>query len=183
MEQRTWWTSNQLSERRKSVEKAPQGVLKLAEKATHEVTHEFRDWCNHCVQVKAANDPPQITTEEPEFPIIMTESRHESEIDLEEGQASHVVSSEVEQSRVWRRKKEENVEGVLKETGYAALKVCHQVYHCLETDSVAAIHSDATRHTDGESATRALGTVTQHARRKEMSPSVDRGIPQHQWSG
>ena len=24
-----------------------------------------------CVQVKATNDPPQITTEEPDFPIIM----------------------------------------------------------------------------------------------------------------
>ena len=85
--------------------KRPQGVLKLAEKATHEVTHEFRDWCSQCVQVKAANDPPQTTTEEPEFPIIKTESRHDSEIDSEEGQASHVVSSEVGQSRVWRRKK------------------------------------------------------------------------------
>ena len=95
------------------MKKAPQGVLKLAEKATHEVTHEFRDWCSHCVQVNAANDPPPITTEEPEFPIIMTESRNESEIDLEKGQAIHVVSSEVEQTVVWRRKKE-NVEGVLK---------------------------------------------------------------------
>lgn len=26
------------------------------------------------------------------------------------------------------------MKGVLKEAGYAALKVCHQVYHCLETD-------------------------------------------------
>ena len=95
------------------MEKAPQGILKLAEKATHEVTHEFLDWYSQCTQVKAANDPPQITSEEPLFPIIMTESRHESEIDLEEGQATPVVSSEVEQSRVWRRKKE-NVEGVLK---------------------------------------------------------------------
>ena len=45
--------------------------------------------------------------------------------------------------------KKENEEGVLKETGYAALKVCHQVYHCFETDSMAAIHSDAILHTDG----------------------------------
>ena len=57
------------------------------------------------------------------------------------------------------------------------------VYHCLETDSMAAIHSDVIVHTDGQSATRALGTVTQHARRKEMPSSVDLGIPQHQWSG
>ena len=112
----------------------------------------------------------------------MTPSRHESGIDSEEGQAAHVASSEVEQSRVWRRKKE-NVEGVLKETGYAALKVCHQVYHCLETDSMVAIHSDVILHTNGKSATRALGTVARHARRKEMSSSVDLGIPQHQWSG
>ena len=75
------------------------------------------------------------------------------------------------------------MEGVLKETGHAALKVCHQVYHCLETDSMAAIHRDAILHTDGESATRALGTVTRDARRKEMSSSVDLDIPQHQWSG
>ena len=61
------------------MDKAPQGILKLAEKAAHEVAHEFRDWCSDFVQVKATNDPPQITTEEPEFPIIMTESRHESE--------------------------------------------------------------------------------------------------------
>ena len=26
--------------------------------------------------------------------------------------------------------------------GYAALKVCHQVYYCLEADSMAAIHGD-----------------------------------------
>ena len=32
------------------------------------------------------------------------------------------------------------MKGVLKEAGYAALKVCHQVYHCLVTDSMAAIH-------------------------------------------
>ena len=33
-------------------------------------------------------------------------------------------------------------EGVLGEVGYAGLKVCHQVYHCLETDMMAAIHGD-----------------------------------------
>ena len=34
------------------------------------------------------------------------------------------------------------MKGVLKEAGYAALKVRHQVYHCLETDLMAAIHGD-----------------------------------------
>ena len=34
------------------------------------------------------------------------------------------------------------MKGVLQEAGYAALKVCHQVYHCFETDSMAAIHGD-----------------------------------------
>ena len=34
------------------------------------------------------------------------------------------------------------MKGVLKEAGYAAPKVCHQAYHCLETDSMAAIHGD-----------------------------------------
>ena len=34
------------------------------------------------------------------------------------------------------------MKGVLKEAGYAALTVCHQVCHCLETDSMAAIHGD-----------------------------------------
>ena len=34
------------------------------------------------------------------------------------------------------------MKGVLKEAGYAALKVCHQVYHCFETDSMAAVHGD-----------------------------------------
>ena len=33
-------------------------------------------------------------------------------------------------------------DGVLGEVGYAGLKVCHQVYHCLETDTMAAIHGD-----------------------------------------
>ena len=33
-------------------------------------------------------------------------------------------------------------EHMKKEAGYAALKVCHQVYHCLETYSMAAIHGD-----------------------------------------
>ena len=37
---------------------------------------------------------------------------------------------------------QEHMKGVLKETGHAALKVCHQVYHCLETDPMAAIHGD-----------------------------------------
>ena len=37
---------------------------------------------------------------------------------------------------------QEHMKGVLKEAGYAARKVCHQVYHCLETDSMAAIHGD-----------------------------------------
>ena len=32
--------------------------------------------------------------------------------------------------------------GVSKEAGCAALKVRHQVYHCLETDSMAAVHGD-----------------------------------------
>ena len=34
------------------------------------------------------------------------------------------------------------MKGVLGEAGYAALKVCHQVYYCLEADSMAAIHGD-----------------------------------------
>ena len=34
------------------------------------------------------------------------------------------------------------MKGVLEEAGYAALKVCHQVYHCLEEESMAAIHGD-----------------------------------------
>ena len=33
-------------------------------------------------------------------------------------------------------------EGVLGEVGYAGLKVCHQVYHCFEMDTMAAIHGD-----------------------------------------
>ena len=33
-------------------------------------------------------------------------------------------------------------EGVLGEVGYAGLKVCHQVYHCLEMDTMAVIHGD-----------------------------------------
>ena len=37
---------------------------------------------------------------------------------------------------------QEHMKGVLKEARYAALKVCHQVYHCLETDSLAATHGD-----------------------------------------
>ena len=37
---------------------------------------------------------------------------------------------------------QEHMKGVLKEAGCAALKVCHQVYHCLEKDSMAAIHGD-----------------------------------------
>ena len=33
-------------------------------------------------------------------------------------------------------------ERVLGEVGNAGLKECHQVYHCLETDTMAAIHRD-----------------------------------------
>ena len=43
--------------------------------------------------------------------------------------------------RVWRLF-QEHMKGVLQEARYAALKMCHQVYHCLETDSMAAIHGD-----------------------------------------
>ena len=34
------------------------------------------------------------------------------------------------------------MKGVLKEAGHAALRVCQQVYHCLEVDSMAAIHGN-----------------------------------------
>ena len=37
---------------------------------------------------------------------------------------------------------QEHTNGVLGEAGYAALKVCHPVYSCLEADSMAAIHGD-----------------------------------------
>ena len=37
---------------------------------------------------------------------------------------------------------QEHMKGVHKEAGHAAPKVCHQVYHCLGTDSMAAIHGD-----------------------------------------
>ena len=37
---------------------------------------------------------------------------------------------------------QEHMKGILKEVGYAALKVCHQVCYCLETDSMAATHGD-----------------------------------------
>ena len=37
---------------------------------------------------------------------------------------------------------QEHMKGVLGEAGYAALKVCHQVFYCLEADSMAAIHGD-----------------------------------------
>ena len=40
------------------------------------------------------------------------------------------------------RLSQEHMKGVLKEAGYASLKVCNQVYHRLETDSMAAIHGD-----------------------------------------
>ena len=39
---------------------------------------------------------------------------------------------------------QDHMKGVLKEAGYAAHKVCHQVYHCLESDSMVAIHGDDT---------------------------------------
>ena len=35
---------------------------------------------------------------------------------------------------------QEHMKGVLKEAGYTALRVCQQVYDCLEVDSMAAIH-------------------------------------------
>ena len=37
---------------------------------------------------------------------------------------------------------QEHMKGVLREAGYAALRVCHQVYHFLETDPMAAIGDD-----------------------------------------
>ena len=43
-----------------------------------------------------------------------------------------------ERSRLFQ----EHMKGVLKEAGYAALRVCQQVYYCQEVDSLAAIHGD-----------------------------------------
>ena len=40
------------------------------------------------------------------------------------------------------RLSQEHMKGVLKEAGYAALRARQQVYHCLEVDSMAAIHGD-----------------------------------------
>ena len=37
---------------------------------------------------------------------------------------------------------QEHMKCVLGEAGYAALEVCHQLYYCLEADSMAAIHGD-----------------------------------------
>ena len=37
---------------------------------------------------------------------------------------------------------QEHMKGVLGEACCAALKVCHQVYYCLDADSLAAIHGD-----------------------------------------
>ena len=77
-------------------------------------------------------------------------------------------------------KKARNIwKGVPKAAGYAALKVCLSVYHRLETESMAAIHRDAILHIDGETPTRALSVASQHVKFKEMSSSVDLGVPQH----
>ena len=67
--------------------------------------------------------------------------------------------------------------GVPKAAGYAALKVCLPVYYRLETESMAAIHRDTVLHIDGETPTRALSVAIQHVKCKEMSPSVDLGVP------
>ena len=37
---------------------------------------------------------------------------------------------------------QEHMKGVLEEAGYAALKACHQVYYCVEPDSMAEAHGD-----------------------------------------
>ena len=68
--------------------------------------------------------------------------------------AMHPPRGEEEAGYIWQMKRamygtrqasrlfQEHMKGVLEAAGYAALKVCHQVYHCLETDSMAAIHVD-----------------------------------------
>ena len=65
--------------------------------------------------------------------------------------AMYPPRGEEEAGHIWQMKRamygtrrasrlfQEHMKGVLKEAGYAALKVCHQVYHCLGTDSMAAI--------------------------------------------
>ena len=54
----------------------------------------------------------------------------------------HVVKRAMCGTRHTSRPFQEHMKGVLGEAGYAALKVCHQVYYCLEADLAAAIHGD-----------------------------------------
>ena len=51
---------------------------------------------------------------------------------------------EEEAGYTWQVKRlfQEHMEEVLGAAGYAALKVCPQVYSCFEADSMAAIHGD-----------------------------------------
>ena len=155
------WSTKHLSEKKKSVNKAFQEVLKFAEQATHEHTRGFSNRCSQCVQIRDANDPTQTTTKEPELQKIRSESRHEGRL-----------------LTLPHRRSNDHECGDPKAAGYAVLNVCLSVYYRLETESMAAIHRDAILHIDGETPTRALSIASQHVKCKEMSSSVDLGVPQ-----
>ena len=77
-----------------------------------------------------------------------------AQLPLDEPIAMYTPRGEEEAVFMWQLKRamfgtrrasrlfQEHMKGVLGEAGCAALKVCHQVYYCLETDSMAAIHGD-----------------------------------------
>ena len=118
-----------------------------------------------------ANDTTQTTTKEPVLQKIRSESRHEGRLLT----LSHRRSNNHECGEEGK----EHLERSSKAAGYAALKVCLSVYYRLETESMAAVHCDAILHIDGETLTRALSVANQHVKCKEMSSSVDLGVPQH----
>ena len=142
--------------------KAFQEVLKFAKKATHEHTRGFSNRCSQCVQIRDANDPTQTTTKEPELQKIRSESRHEGRL----------------LTLPHRRSNDHECVVIPEQQVMQCSMYVFQFFYRLETESMAAIHRDAILHIDGETPTRALSIASQHVKCKEMSSSVDLGVPQ-----
>ena len=86
--------------------------------------------CLHCCNTSVAFWHALLPENEP---IAMYPQRGEEEAGYM-WQMKRAMCGTRRASRLFQK----HMKGVLKEAGYAVLKVCHQVYHCLDTDSMAA---------------------------------------------
>ena len=153
--------------------KASKEVLKFAEKATHE----------HTTRIQQPVQPVRSKQRRERYD---TDNHKRSQCYRRSGASRGTrarlltLSHRRSNNHECGEEGKEHLERSSKAAGYAALKVCLSVYYRLERQSQWLPSSrDAILHIDGETLTRALSVANQHVKCKEMSSSVDLGVPQH----